>query len=264
MLRVPNRGCAPPSRKFAPSALPKSSVVAARPEGPAANETWSRCMRPILYRPVSGAVRRGRQSVRSVRCRHAGVLERLAVTRQLGVAVRSHERLELGAVGDVDRLHAHVRLGVRRAVPVEVGAARAPAGPGVLADLHLGVRAAVARVDLAELPTDRQLPADVGLGGQRLDALGEGESVQRAPVATGEVARVVEDAGAVDSTGLELALVVLLGPVVTALGVTLPALGREPLDRVGHSLVVRLVGEVRAERAAAGLGAAGEDARTAG
>src|SRR5688500_8868084 len=113
----------------APSALPSSSVVAARPEGPAANETWSRCMRPFFpdgSRAADGGVR----SVGRMWRRDAGMLERLAVAHQLGIAVGAHQGLELRPVGDVDGLHAHVRLGVRRAVPVEVGAAGTPAGAG--------------------------------------------------------------------------------------------------------------------------------------
>ena len=59
-----------------------------------------------------------------------GVEVGLAAQHELGVALLAHEGGELGAVAAVDRLGADVRLGVARAVPVEVVPARVPSRGG--------------------------------------------------------------------------------------------------------------------------------------
>src|SRR6476620_3340349 len=123
---------------------------------------------------------------------------RLGADRQLGVGQRSHQLGELGGVGAVDGLAADVRLGVARAVPVEVVAARTPAAAVVLGDRHLEVARVVRQLDRAEGAPDRQLPADVGLERVRLDPGKDRVLVQRAAGAGGETGTVAADARAVD------------------------------------------------------------------
>ena len=69
--------------------------------------------------------------VRRVRCddRRAGQV-RLAEPDELVVRRPAHQLDQLRTVGDVDRLAADVRLGVARAVPVQVVAARRPSRAG--------------------------------------------------------------------------------------------------------------------------------------
>ena len=99
---------------------------------------------------------------------------------QLVVRRLAHQLDQLGRAADVERLGRVVRLGVARAVPVEVVPAGAPAAPVVLHDRDLGVRRAVLPLDGAEGPPDRQLPAHVGLGLQGVPALPQSQCVQRA------------------------------------------------------------------------------------
>ena len=94
-----------------------------------------------------------------------------------------------------------VRRGRRRAPPVQVVAARAPAAPVVLADRDLQHPRVVRPVDPVVRPPDRQLPADVRLGLQRLAALAQRQDVQRAARAAREARPVLEDAGARPSAG---------------------------------------------------------------
>src|SRR5207342_2489264 len=136
----------------------------------------------------------------------------LAPAGQYVVPRLSHQRDQLGGVGLVDGLGADVRLGVARAVPVEVVPAGTPAATVVLADRDLGVGGAVLALDVTEGTTQRELPAHVRLGLDEVHALAQGQAVQGAPVAAGEVTRVVEDAGSLDDPGLPFALVVGLGP----------------------------------------------------
>ena len=141
----------------------------------------------------------------------------LAVRDQLVVRRTPHQLDELGLVGDVERIRRDVCLGVARAVPVEVVSAGSPSATVVLADRHLGVRRVVRQLDVAEGPSQRQLPADVRLRLERVAALLQRQRVQRAARAGREVLSVVEDAGrlavVLDDLGLALALVVLLDPV---------------------------------------------------
>src|SRR5690606_13420204 len=117
-----------------------------------------------------------------------------------------------------DRVGRDVRLGVARAVPVEVVAAGAPAAAVVLGDRDLEVGGVVGQLDRAVGAPDRQLPADVRLRLQRVAALAQGETVQGAPFAAGEVGPVGEDAGRLPRqhrrTGLAFAVCVELDPVV--------------------------------------------------
>ena len=83
-------------------------------------------------------------------------------------------------VGDEDRLGADMRLGVARAVPVQVVAAGSPAATVVLRDGDLGVRGAVGTLHGPEAAPDRQLPAHVRLGLQGVASLLQRERVQRA------------------------------------------------------------------------------------
>ncbi len=205
---------------------------------------------------------------------------RLAVAHQLVVRPVAHQLGQLGRIGDVERLDRDVRLGVAGAVPVEVVTARAPAAPVVLADRDLGVLRVVLPLHVAEGTPDRQLPADVGLGLERLAALLEGQGVQGAAGAEVEVVAIVEDAGALavdlDGAGLRLALLVVLDPVGLAhlrpVRPELPRVRVELVDVRLDPLAVLLVGEVRAEGAAAGVGrllvdagaALAEDARVVG
>ncbi len=79
-------------------------------------------------------------------------------------------------------------------------------------------RRVVGPVDPVVRPADRQLPADVRLGLQRLPALPQRQDVQRAARAAGEARPVQEDAGAVDPAGLPVAVLVDLGPSRPAAG----------------------------------------------
>ena len=71
------------------------------------------------------------------------------------------------ALGDVDRLGRDVRLGRAAAVPVEVVAAGAPAAAVVLADGDDEDLRAVGALDVLEGAAHGQLPADVGLDLER-------------------------------------------------------------------------------------------------
>src|SRR4051794_25656321 len=189
---------------------------------------------------------------------------RLAAGGEHVVRRLAHERDQLRGAGQVDRLGSDVGLGVARAVPVEVVTAGSPADPFVLADADLLVRRAVGALDVAEGAPQGQLPADVRLGLDEVDALPQRECVQGAAVATGEAAAVVEDAraavGGLHGAGLALA-VLDLGPALArdlALAAereraVLPQAVVEPLDPAGHPLLVLAVGEVCPERAAAGV-----------
>src|SRR5262249_39810778 len=80
----------------------------------------------------------------------------------------------------------------------------------------------------------------------------------------GEPGTVLEDARALEGPGLPGPLVVLGDPAVAcALGVVLPDLRGEPPHMLGDPLLVVLVGEVRAQRAAPVVGAARLDALAA-
>ncbi len=89
---------------------------------------------------------------------------RLAEADEQVVRRPAHELHELGTVADVDRLPTDVRLGVARAVPVEVVTAGTPAAAVVLADADDLHRRAVRPLHVVVGATDRELPADVRLG----------------------------------------------------------------------------------------------------
>ncbi|CAM5383565.1 hypothetical protein SFUMM280S_09049 [Streptomyces fumanus] len=170
----------------------------------------------------------------------------------------AHQLGQLGPVGDVHRLARAVRRGRRRAPPVQVVAARPPAAAVVLTDRHLEHARVVGPVDPLVRPPDRQLPAHVRLGLQRLAALPQRQDVQRAAGAAGEAGPVLEDARPLERAGLAGTLLVLRHPAVhRALGVVLPDVRGEPVaTSSGDPPLVVLVGEVRAQRAAAVVRAA--------
>jgi hypothetical protein len=146
-------------------------------------------------------------------------------------------------------------------------AARPPAGTVVLPDADLGVGRVVRALDVTEGTPQRQLPAHVRLGLDEVDALVEGQGVQRAAVAALEVAGVVEDARTSGDAGLALAVVVGLHPprsadlaaLVQRLAAALPGRVVQHVDPLRDPLLVVLVREVRAQRAAAGRGRVGVD-----
>ena len=181
----------------------------------------------------------------------------LAEADQLGVRRFAHQLDELVTVAQVDRTRSDVRVGVGGAVPVEVVAAGTPAGALVLADRDLQVVGAVGTIHVPVGAPDRQLPADVRLGGDDADAFVECQLVQCAPSTPGKAGAVQEDAAVLDHPSLAAAVVVLFGHLVGAM--ELPLLGGEFLGPLLHSLLVVLVREVSAERAAAVVGAIGVD-----
>ena len=67
----------------------------------------------------------------------------------------AHQRNELSPVLQIHRAYAGMGLGVGGAVPVQIGAARTPAVPSVLADGDLCVRRVVGAGDGAKLAADR-------------------------------------------------------------------------------------------------------------
>ena len=168
MLVVPKRGCTPPSMNFSPRSSDSRSVVAVSPSGPTAYERWSSRMRLILSaRPVAQSagwhLPASESAGWSVRGRRAArcALQCSARTSYAGWPISSTSS---GPYDSKTGPRAVVRVGVARAVPVEVVAAGTPPASVVLGDGDLGVRRAVRELDLAVEPPDRQLPAHVGLG----------------------------------------------------------------------------------------------------
>src|SRR6478735_5615015 len=158
-LRVPNRGWMPPVTNCSPSSGASREVVPTSPPGPAANTMWSRRIvdsHPARIRAGHRGSGRGRGGVQGERRTRAQV--GLAPAGQDVVPRLPHQRDQLGGVGLVDGLGADVRLGVARAVPVEVVPAGTPAATVVLADRDLGVAGAVLALDVTEGTTQRELP----------------------------------------------------------------------------------------------------------
>src|SRR5690606_13097673 len=121
--------------------------------------------------------------------------------------------------------------------PVEVVATRAPGRPLVFGDGDLQVGVTVRLLHVAVGASDRQLPADVGLGLQRVAVLLQGERVQSAAAAARESGTVGEDARilTLERTGEGLAVAVFVGldavfSAHRAAGVLLPRLGGELVD----------------------------------
>lgn len=167
---------------------------------------------------------------------------------QFGVGGLTHQFDQLVPVAEVDRLGADVSLGVCGAVPVEVVPASPPASTLVLADHDLEILSAVGALDVAVGAPDRQLPANIRLGLHDADATVDGKFVQRTTGARRKARPVQENAGTVDDLGLSAAVLVLLGDLLGA--VELPVIGAEFFGPLLDPLLVGLVGEVRAERAA--------------
>lgn len=139
-------------------------------------------------------------------------------------------------------------VGVGRAVPVEVVAARTPARPVVLPDGDLEILRAVLPFHISVSATDGQLPANVGLGLDDADPAIQRQLVQRATCATLEVGPVQEDARPFDDASLAAPLFILLGELLGS--VVLPLLGTEFCRPFLDALLVVFVREMGAQRAA--------------
>src|SRR5438105_1959443 len=155
---------------------------------------------------------------------------------QLLVRLVTHELAQLGRVRDVHRFAPDVGLGVAGAVPVEVVAAGTPTTTVVLADRDDEHLRTVGAGDVVVRPSDRQLPADVGLRLERVHAFAERERVQRTPGPAREPRAVEEDARAVDDAGLARTLVVDLDELLRP--VQLPRLGSELPSELQRALLV--------------------------
>ena len=192
---------------------------------------------------------------------------RLAVPEQQVVRRLAHHRDQFGAVRHVNRLAAAVCLGVARAVPVEVVAARPPPAPVVLGDGDLGVRRVVGSFDVSERRRIGSCQHTSGLVSTGCRSWLRARRAGRTR-SHREPRSVVEDARALVHRRLALAVLVELDPVRAFLPcadvVELPVVGAEQLDQRGDALLVGLVGEVRAERAAAVVRPIGVDALAAG
>ena len=167
-------------------------------------------------------------------------------------------------VGDVDRLGADVRLGVARAVPVEVVAAGTPAAAVVLADARPRCtscrRAARPSRKLRRIGSCQHTSGLVSSG---LRPCCERQRVQRAAGAGGEVRAVVEDAGrcrrprrrgSCGSPSSSVSIQSLRRTLPAVRAGTATASASSWSTYAGDPLLVVLVGEVRAEGAAAGVG----------
>ena len=150
--------------------------------------------------------------------------------------------------------------GIAGAVPVQVGAAGAPAPPVVFGDGGLEDLGAVGPRHPLLAPPDRQLPAHVGLHGQRRHAQLEGLGVQGAACAGGKAGPVQEDARVLVFAGAVHVLAVMLVEFQVALAAQalfaeLPVVVGEPAHGVVEPGAVVVVGEERAVRAAPVVGA---------
>src|SRR5664280_935858 len=134
-------------------------------------------------------------------------------------------------------------------------APRTPAAAIVLRDGHLEVGTLVWQLDVAVGAPDRQLPADIRLDGVWLEATAPRVLVQGAAGAGGETRSVLEDAGPIHDPGLELLVFLGLPTAALAGRVVLPFILPELGDCGLHPRRVVLVGEVRAQGAAAVVGA---------
>ena len=136
-----------------------------------------------------------------------------------------------------------------------------PAAPVVLADAHLGVRRAVGALDVAERTPDRQLPAHVGLGLDEVHALPQGEvraaRSRTRPRSRGSwgrcsarrPTRVLRS----PSSSVSTQPLRRTRPRLPIAWSASPSVVVEPLHPLGDPLLVVLVGEVGAERAAPGV-----------
>jgi hypothetical protein len=176
------------------------------------------------------------------------------------VRCSAHKRDQLGAILLIHRTDAVMGLSVGRAVPIEVGSAGTPAVAAVLADRDLGIGCLVCAGDRTKLAADRQLPADVRLGLQKVAALAERQQVQRATLTGWKAWTVEKDAGAVDHPRLatrqftlgKMFRMLLLGPATDA-GVllVLPLATLQLPDRLADSFLVLGVSKMGAQGAAA-------------
>src|SRR5215472_18226114 len=171
---------------------------------------------------------------------------------------------ELGRIGDVKRLAATVRIRRRRAPPVQVVAPFAPAAAVELGHGRDEDARPVRAVHPILRPADRQLPAHLGLGLERVPSGAQRIRVQRASGTPRETRPVEEDAGTVDDAGTPPVLIVadtvLLDDVqLPGLGLRaapiLPVGGGELLGEPAHPPLVGLVGEERPMAATTVVGA---------
>src|SRR5215207_9706477 len=199
-------------------------------------------------------------------------LELRAHPSQDRVCALAHQRHQLDAIAAVDGNPAMVGLGIGGAVPVEVVPAGAPGLPGVFTDGDFGVGGLVGTGHRTEVAADRQLPTDVWLGLDVVASLPKRQQVQRAASASREARAVEEDAGAVHHAGLAAGWLAVpyglrrlrLHPAVGGrLILVLPQLTGELPGGLAYSLLIGVIGEMRAQCAASVVRAIGVDTRTA-
>ena len=267
-MRVPNRGWTPPVANSSPSSAERREVVPASPPGPAAKTMWSRRMvdsHPTRMRvghrgrgrcPASISAGRGRVQ-RECRSRTQVGLAAAPPARRTPAApsARSARWRWRGRRGS----RADVRLGVARAVPVEVVTAGTPAAAVVLADRDLGVGGAVVaarrrgRYDAAGAASTRRAwsrrsarpragPGRAARSRSRRGTRGSCGRCRRRR-RPGSCARPRRRSRS-SPCG------VTLPRLLSACGAVLPALVVEPVDPLGDAVLVVLVGEVRAQGAA--------------
>src|SRR2546430_16104294 len=174
---------------------------------------------------------------------------------QLVVRRVRDQRGQLGRVRDIQRLATHMRLGRRRAPPVQLVPALAPAAPVELGDRGSQSLRAVWSFGPLLVAADRQLPAHVGFVFQRVYPVRQRLGVQRAPPAAREVRVVEEDARpAVPGRGAPRRAApvdrIHLGVVLEPAPEVLPRLRGQLAGRRADPLLVVGVGEERAVRAA--------------
>ncbi len=167
--------------------------------------------------------------------------------RKFGVCLLADQRNDFVPVGDVDRFHANMRLGVAAAVPVEILATRTPAAPVVLAEHKDELVVAVLVLSLLVRAPYGKLPAHLGLGLDEWDALTGSQMMQGAAVASGEVPVVVEDAAVTDDAGLLTAVLLDEPALLLADRMLLPGALIQLRNPGGHALSVLLLGEVSAK-----------------
>ena len=146
-------------------------------------------------------------------------------------------------------------LSVAAAVPVEIVPALAPSTAVVFGNDHDGVLGAIGVVDLLEGASDRQLPADIGLGLDERDAFALGKVMENAALIAIEIGAIEENAGALNDPRFAIP-VKSAGEWALLRGLfgKLPTLRIEFLNPLGDVALVLLPRKVGAEGAAAVIG----------
>ena len=205
-------------------------------------------------------------------CRTASGFECLTHFDQDLIRCCAHEREQLGAILDLHRPYALMRLSIGRAVPIEIGATGTPTIPAVLADGDFGICRVVSTVYRSKLAAYRQLPADIRLGFQEIATLAQSQQVQCAALTCWKSWTIQKDAGAVDHPCLatrQFALgnvirMLLFDPARDAcITLVLPLASLQLPDRLADSFLVLGVSKVRAQGAAAVVRPVGVDTSTA-